>query len=171
MTFGTRVHRPATLRPVRPGFDRLMADLVRDFGVGVPRVRYVAKRAAAPAFEPCISAEELEDEYRVVAEVPGVEAKDLSIQIQDGVLTLKGERFFGAPLEVRDEDVAEDRGETGEDAPVARASVNFERKLRFSAKVVEGDVKASLKNGVLTVTIPKQAPAAPEVRSIPVETV
>ena len=187
MTFGTLAHRPAARRPAVQSFDRLMADLRRNLEIGaLPRSRYAVQRpvrsALAPAntreFNPRISAEELENAYRVVAEVPGVEGRDLEINVEDGVLTIRGERFCGERLEA---DAAEaqladaDAGAISEETasveqPAAPASVTFERKLRFGSEIVEGDVSANLRNGLLTVTIPKPEVVTPEVRTIPVET-
>jgi HSP20 family protein len=105
-----------------------------------------------------LDAVELENEYRVTAEVPGVEPADLEIAVEDGVLTIKGQRHY--------------EDETSEAGEVTRVDERgrFERRIRFPGEIVEGDVKAVCKNGVVTVTIPKPEQVKPEVRSIPVET-
>lgn len=175
MTFGTLAHRPAKRRQGMHNFDRLMADLYRDFDTGlVPRARYATRNPVDYSLDPQISAEEFENEYRVVADIPGVEAKDLEINVENGVLTLRGKRFYGSAPEVDDAEVdaevsAEAEGDVAAE-PVARPSAKFERKLRFRGDIVDGAVSASLRNGVLTVTIPKPEPEKPEVRTIPVET-
>ena len=101
---------------------------------------------------PRVKAEELDDAYRVVAELPGVEAADVDVTVDAGVLTITGKRTFGEP--------AED----------AVNGESFEQWLRFPGEIDEVGVKASLKNGLLVVTIPKLEEAKPDVRTIPVQT-
>ena len=151
MTQATLVRRyhPARrvlMRGSRHPFSHLGARLLGDLenGPGLAPQRY------APAFE----AIELENEYRVTAELPGVDADDLDVTVENGVLTVKGQRRFEDP------DSSEDDEERG----------RFERSIRFPGDVVENDARASYKNGLLTVTVPKPEEVKPEVRSIPVET-
>jgi HSP20 family protein len=182
MTFGTLVHRPVARRPV-PSFDRLVADLYRDLGAR-PSSPTRSARPVAPRFEPRVAAEEGENAYRVVAELPGVDVADLDVSVEDGVLTIRGERYYGAPLVTSDaaaeadveevaataegEAAATDAATAAPEAP-ARPSAKFERKFRFPTEVVETAVVATLKNGMLTVVVPKEAEVKPEVRTIPVE--
>ena len=148
--------------------DKLMGDLRGGFGR--PPVAFAPQTLKAP--QPSFDAVELEDEYRVSADLPGVEPANLEVSVEDGVLTIRGHRHFS---DARAEDGAEDGGEVkdGEQAgAVARVDERgrFERRLRFPGDIVEEDVKASYKHGVLTVTIPKPEEVKPGIRSIPVET-
>jgi HSP20 family protein len=169
MTFGTLVHRPVLRRAAIPSFDRLMTDLYRDLGTSPSALlRPACVVPTPPQFAPLFSVEESEIEYRVVAEIPGVEAADLEINVEDGVLTIRGERHYARSAEREKADA------TAEADPVKAArrnSVKFERKLRFAGDVVETGVTAHLRNGVLTVTVPKPEERKPEVRTIPIETV
>ena len=183
MTYGTLMPRSVRRRPATPNMDRLMAGF--DAGLG-PRARYAVSRPSGSVltpeemrtFDPRVSAEELGDGYRVVAEIPGVEAKDLEINVENGILTIRGERFYEAAPEGEDgigEAVDADASTENEEV-VSRAeqaaprSAKFERKLRFRGEIVEDAVSASLRNGVLTLTIPKPEIVKPEVRSIPIQT-
>ena len=172
MTLGTLIQRPTTWRPAMRGFDRLFDDLYEDFGLAP--LSLAKARALSPTrrgelhgiarkFSPQFEASELENEYRVRAEVPGVDAKDLAVTVDGGVLTIKGQRRYEAA-----EPAAEGETRKAEAAVAVRGS--FERRLRFPGEIVEGDITACYKNGVLTVTVPKLAEAESVVRSIPVET-
>lgn len=160
MALATLIHRPSTRRPTARHFDRWLDDLWGGFGLA-PRplagsaffpVRSEAPRAGR--FQPQLQARELETEYRVSLELPGVDAKDLEVTVDGGVLHIKGQR--------RDP-------EAETDADPSEAQESFERRLRFPVEIAEGEVTASCKNGVLRVTIPKLEEAKPEVRTIPVE--
>ena len=113
-------------------------------------------------FTPSIDAVENDDEYRITAELPGLDQADFSVEIEDGVLTLKGDK--------------KSRFESDADADARRGCRrvearwgHFERRLRFGAEVDEDAVKASYKNGVLEVVVPKVADER-SVRTVPVHT-
>ena len=128
-----------------------------------PFQRALGIRHANPVacFTPSIDAVENEVEYRVTAELPGVDESDFDLVIEDGVLTLKGDK--------------KSRYESdGDEAQPGYRRVetrwgHFVRRLRFGAEVDEGGVKASYKNGVLEVVVPKVVEEK-KVRTIPVTT-
>jgi len=103
-------------------------------------------------FRPVIEAVETESAYEVTGELPGVDAADLEVEIEDGVLTVRGERKLEAA--------------EGEEP---RSLGCFERRIRLAAAIDEEAVTARHRNGVLQVRVPKQAPPEPEVRSVPIE--
>ena len=113
-----------------------------------------AGRSAA-AYAPRIDFTETDAELRVAAELPGFEEKDLKVSLEDGVLTIEGERN----AEVKNEDAKEVRR-------FETFHGKYRRSLRLPSEVNADAVKATYRNGILTVTLPK-APAA-QVRSIPV---
>ncbi len=154
MTLGSLVRLPQPAgRVFRRDFDRLMDDLWGGFGLAP--VAFAPQTGLTPSFD----AVELENEYRVTADLPGVEPAELEVSVEDGVLSIKGHRHF------------EDENEN-EEGSVTRVEElgRFERRIRFPGEIVEDDVKASYKHGVLRVKIPKPEEIKPEVRSIPVET-
>ena len=121
-------------------------------------------------FVPRIDAVEDDDAFRITAEVPGVDEADLSVEIEEGVLTLKGEKrdFFASD---DDEEASEN------DAPasfrfhrVETSFGSFERRLRFGAEVDEEAVAASYRHGVLSIVVPKASGPASVVRTVPVQT-
>jgi HSP20 family protein len=96
------------------------------------------------------------DNVLVVAEVPGLTEKDVQISFDKSVLTLSGERAAAAP-----EGYTAVRRE--------RPNLRFSRSVRFGVPIDVDNITAVVKNGLLTVTLPKKA--RPAARSIPVTTV
>ena len=130
--------------------------------VRLQRTRSQDGPAAASAFVPQVDAIEDEDAFRITAEVPGVAEADLSVEIEEGVLTLRGEKKNYL------DSSSEEQGASRLHRVESRYGA-FERRLRFNAEVDDAAVTASYRNGVLTIVVPKLAEAAPEVRTIPVE--
>ena len=175
MTLANLVRRPVRqplrhpFRDARSDFDRLVDDLFSGFGLAP--VAFAPHAPAAVGFTPAVDAVELENEYRVTADIPGVDPADVEVTVEDGVLTIKGQRY--ASEELRGS--AEPRGDAGNESEAGAVSRirergRFERCVRFPGDIVENEVKAVHRHGVLTVTVPKRVEPRPEVRSIPVET-
>lgn len=143
--------RSAPARGVRPfswdlsGFDRLFDEMWGGSG-------YDSARAVG--FSPRVDIHEAESEYRITAELPGLEEKDFDVHVEGGVLTLKGEK--------RDERREERKGYRH----LETVAGSFERRFQLPSEVDLDAVAATYKNGVLTVTLPKAAEARP--RTIPV---
>ncbi|WP_342108592.1 Hsp20/alpha crystallin family protein [Methylobacterium sp. SI9] len=89
---------------------------------------------------------------RVSAELPGLEEKDVELLIEDGVLTLKGEK--------RAETTDTKRGYS------ERSYGRFERSIALPFAVQEDKAEATFRNGVLTVTLPRSADAPERRRRI-----
>jgi HSP20 family protein len=109
---------------------------------------------------PAVDIWENEGELVVKADVPDVKFEDIHVDLENGTLTLRGERKF------------EKVPETGEKAKggyhrIERAYGAFERSFTVPETVDSEHVKADYKNGVLTVTLPKKESAKP--RKINVE--
>jgi HSP20 family protein len=163
MSFGTLIRR----RPVDFA-SAAMLDADRAFN---ELHRQIARRpqvmnTRARAFAPRVRAVENENEYLVSAELPGVEAADLEVLVEDGVLTIKGRKRLAGALPASAEKV---QGEAEANEAEDEAYVTFERRLRFSDEVDADAVEASYKNGLLEVTLPKPQESTPEVRTIPVQ--
>ncbi len=111
--------------------------------------------ALEPAgIEPAVDVTEDAEAYVVRAELPGVAEKDVQVSFEDGTLTIRGERR--SEVETK-----ETRAHV-----VERRSGSFVRSFRMPGAIAEGKVGATLKNGVLTVLLPKREEAKP--RSIEV---
>ena len=111
---------------------------------------------APNAVTPRVDFSETEDEICIAAELPGLDEKDIEVALEEGVLTIQGER--------KDERESEEKGYKRLETYRGR----FHRAIRLASEVDEEAVKAVYKAGVLTVTLPKRAPAEPSVRSIPI---
>jgi HSP20 family protein len=104
---------------------------------------------------PAVDIQETDHELVVKADVPDVEMKDIDVRLENGTLTLRGERKFEA------------KKTEGGWHRVERSYGTFERAFTVPDTVNPEGVKADYKNGVLTVTLPKKDIAKP--RQIRVE--
>ena len=105
-----------------------------------------------PAAWPHVEVSETEQEVKVVAELPGLEEKDLEVTLHDGVLTLGGEK----------------KGEGSGAVYSERWHGRFQRSLRLGPDVDPDRVAASFRNGVLTVTVARRPEAQRQVKRIPI---
>jgi HSP20 family protein len=100
---------------------------------------------------PPVDIRETENELVVKADVPDVKFEDIDVRIENGTLTLHGERKFEAKTE----------GEKGGWHRVERSYGTFERVFTLPDSVDPEGVKADYKNGTLTITLPKKEIAKP----------
>jgi len=105
-------------------------------------------------WSPLVDIEETEKEYLIKAELPEVERKDVTVVIQDGVLTIEGERKHDK----------EEKGKTFH--RVERSYGKFLRCFGMPKDADEKGVRADFANGMLSVHLAKSAAAKP--RSIEV---
>ena len=84
------------------------------------------------------------------ADIPDVKFEDIDVRMENGTLTLHGERKF------------EENKETGWLAPGGAVLRHFERVFTLPNTVNPDAVKADYKNGTLTITLPKKEIAKPE---------
>ena len=92
---------------------------------------------------PSLDMSETKDHYVVKAEVPGIDAKHIDISLTGDVLTIKGEK-------------KQEKEEKEEDYHlVERSYGSFSRSVRIPAEVESNKIKASYKNGILAITLPK----------------
>jgi HSP20 family protein len=101
------------------------------------------------AWAPAVDIYETEDELVIKADLPDVEEKDLDIQVENNMLTLRGERKF-------EQKVKQDNY-----LRVERAYGTFSRSFSLPNTVDTGAIRAEYRNGVLTVQMPKRAESKP----------
>jgi HSP20 family protein len=89
---------------------------------------------------PQIEVQDADSEYRVTAELPGLEEKDVEVLFEDGVLILRGEK--------RSDRSDDERGYT------ERSYGTFERRITLPGNVDEDKCSAEFKDGVLTISLP-----------------
>lgn len=124
--------------------NRLFDDLFRDFDAPI----WGASRSW-----PQVEIVETDTEYRVSAELPGLEEKDVEVLVQDGVLILRGEKH------------AEHQDQAW--AFSERVYGRFERRLPLDG-IDEDQVRASFRNGLLTVTAAKTPQSRSSLKRIPI---
>jgi HSP20 family protein len=120
------------LKSVEDEFDRLM-------GRAFSRNTWV----------PALDVRETEDRYELSLDLPGLQASDVSVNFEDGMLTVSGKRDFSS----------EDSGETWH--RIERSFGTFARSVRLP-RAADGDkIGATFDKGVLTVSVPKVEAAKP----------
>jgi HSP20 family protein len=107
-------------------------------------------RATAMAWAPALDISERKDAYLVTVELPGVQADDLQITLEDGLLTIQGERH-----------VAQDASEQ-QFHRVERRYGAFRRLITLPAHVMAEGIEASVEDGVLQILVPKMEEAKPK---------
>src|SRR5436309_1925415 len=110
----------------------------------------------AAGFWPQVDVTETDKEIKVCAEIPGVEPKDIDVSVEDGRLTIKGEKEY----EREEKEKGQYRME--------RSYGSFERAIELPAEVDESKAKAEFKKGVLRLTLPKRPGAQSRRKKIPV---
>ena len=126
--------------------------------VGWPRRGLAAPESGTRAdWSPRVDIAETEQEFTIKAEIPEVDKNDVKITIDNGVVTLQGER--------RQE--KEEKGKTFH--RVERYYGSFSRSFSLPDNIDEAAAKASFKDGVLTLQIPKRESAKPRGIEVKVE--
>jgi HSP20 family protein len=124
-------------------FDTLQREIDRlfeDFGRGLPAF-------GASSLTPTIDVTETDKEIEITAELPGLEEKDVEVNVADNVLTIRGEKKA-------------DKEEKNKNYQIVERSYGaFARMVELPDGVDPAAIKASIAKGVLKVTVPKPAPA------------
>lgn len=110
------------------------------------------------SFMPEVDVTESDKEFRVTAELPGINEKDLEVTFADGSLMIKGEKR------------KEHEEEKGDYYHSERQFGVFERTIPLPSEVTPDEAKASFKNGVLKITLPKTEEARSKRKTIPIQT-
>ena len=143
----TREYLPATRRGAEATLWPTVGDLFQSFFVP----SFLGSNTGVSL--PALDLTEKADNYNVVVDVPGYTLDQINVQLADNVLTLTGER----PELVTEATIK--NGDNGRCHIVERATGSFSRSIKFPVPVDPAAVKAGMKNGVLTVTVPKGAAA------------
>ncbi len=132
----------AEMADVESWFDRAFGDLFGRTPFGMA--------SADSTWSPLVDVHETKDYFLVKAELPGMKQEEIEVSILDGTLTLKGERK-------RETEVKEN-----EYHRIERSYGTFQRSIALPAGVDANAVKASYKDGVLEIQIPKKEEAKPK---------
>ena len=118
--------------------------------------RLLSEPAARP-WSPAVDILETENELILKADIPDVDPNNVGIQLENGTLTLKGERKF-----------EQHQNAKGGFHRIERSYGAFVRAFSLPDTVDGEKVKADYKNGVLTITLPKKEVAKPKTINISV---
>ena len=128
---------------------RFQDDINRLFEEGAGEYGGDGTRVATSQWAPAVDIKEEQDRFVLLADLPGVDPKDIEITMDRGVLTVKGER------------TAEERDERHGYRRVERVHGTFHRRFSLPDTVDAERISATGKNGVLEIVIPKQDEVQP----------
>lgn len=138
--------RDVARREFDPPFGSLQREIERlfeDFGRGFPAL---GTRGGARELMPAIDVTETDGQIEITAELPGLEDKDVQVNVADNVLTIRGEKKAEKEDKQKDYHVIE------------RSYGAFYRAFELPAGVDADKIQADIAKGVLKVTVPKSAP-------------
>ena len=108
------------------------------------------------SYSPRMNVSETPSDYLVMMDLPGVEKKDVEVNLNNGILTVSGERKTSKKSDENNRIWHE--GTYGA----------FSRSFELTSDIVEEKIKAKFNNGVLNITIPKAEEVKPSVKKITV---
>ena len=133
-------------------FDKMFDTLVENNFPEV--VQQVGVKPYQGTAYPKVNVYEYDDKVGIVAEIPGLDKGQLNVDVEDGVLTISGDKHG----------VWEEDG-----AKVLRRELkasSFKRSFTLGELLDGGSIKANFKDGVLSIEIPKMEPAKPKKHSV-----
>ena len=146
-----RVIKWEPFRDVDDVFDRFFAESMRRWP------RQGAATQQPREWAPAADVSETDGEYLIKAELPEVRKEDVSITVQDGVLTLAGER--------KQEKVEEQE----KIHRIERFYGSFARRFALPENADEQGIRAESRDGVVVIHIPKQRVVEPQPRQIQIQ--
>jgi HSP20 family protein len=119
--------------------------LNRVFGRPLIRSESGKEMLAVADWEPSVDISETDTAYLIKGEIPGVKREDVKVTIENGMLTIQGER-------------KQEKEETGKKFSRVECSYgSFMRSFQVPDDADEDSVKAEFKDGMLNITLPKSA--------------
>jgi len=107
---------------------------------------------------PAVEVTEDDKMFKIMAELPGLEQKDIEVNLSGDTLTLKGEKRYEKDERGKDQHMSE------------RAYGSFQRSFTVPESVDRDKITAELTKGVLTITMPKTAKTVEQQKKIEVKT-
>ncbi len=132
-----RFHRDIRLNNIRHAFGHFFNDDADVSG------------AASGEWTPRVDVREEDQRFAILADIPGVDPKDIDISMDKGVLTIKGERK------------SEINAENGKQTRVERLYGSFQRSFTLPDSADADGITANGKHGVLEISIPKKPETTP----------
>ena len=130
------------------GFDRIQSRINDLFDETLGRARAYSA-ATNPVWVPPVDILESRDSYLIRAELPGMKKEDFNLEVKEGSLTLSGERKFEEPAN------------GVEYHRVERVAGRFLRSFSLPQTVKADEIKATYRDGILEIHVPKAEEAKP----------
>ena len=133
-------------------FDKMFDNLVETQFPDI--VKQVGVKPYQGSAYPKVNVYEYDDKVGIVAEIPGLNKKQLNVEVEEGVLTISGDKH--STFEV-------------EGAKVLRKELkqsSFKRSFELGDLLDGENISANFKDGVLSVSIPKTEPEQPKKHSV-----
>lgn len=138
-------------------FDDFFADIQRWPSLRWPLDIEPLRRLASGDLTPAVDIKEQDNSYLISAELPGIDDKDITVELQDDLLTVRGEKH--AQREEKDKSYH----------LTERSYGSFMRSFRLPPDVDAGKASATFSKGVLSISVPKSAQARSKVKKIDVK--
>ncbi len=138
--------------------ERMFADIFRrPFPLLSPRLWTASELPAAGEISPLLDVYEEGDEVVVKAELPGMKKEDISVDFSDGTVIISGEKKQEEKIEKKNYHMIE------------RSYGSFTRSVRIPVEVQVDKTKATFRDGILEIRVPKTEEAKKKERKIPVQ--
>ena len=108
------------------------------------------------SYSPLMNVSETESDYLIMMDLPGVEKKDVEVNLKNGILTVSGER--------KTSEKSDENNRIWHETTYGM----FSRSFELNSEILEDKIKANFKDGVLNITIPKAEEIKPAVKKISV---
>jgi HSP20 family protein len=125
------------------GLDRIQSQINEFFDEALGRPRTYPISAAASTWYPPVDILESRDAYLIRAELPGMKKEDINLEFSDGAVTLSGERKYEEPAAGVEYHRAE------------RVTGKFLRSFSVPQTIRQDEMKATYRDGILEIHIPK----------------
>jgi HSP20 family protein len=152
-----RVIKWEPFRDMDDAFQRFFADTLRRWPTQQGGGSSSGEAQQGREWAPLADVSENESEYLIKAELPEVRKEDVNITVQDGVLTLSGERK------------QEKREDSAKVHRVERFYGTFARRFALPENADEQNIRAESKDGLIVIHIPKQRVVEPQPRQIQIQ--
>lgn len=149
---------PVALQNFHREFDRLFDQAFRGFGLAPSWFDGVIwPRMTDGMLKPTLDLSATDQEYIIALEIPGVDEKDVKLEIANDTLTIRGEK-------------RQDKEEKNKNYyRVERSYGSFQRVLSLPEDADQEGVKAHFKRGVLTISMPRKAQVQTDIKKIDIQ--
>lgn len=137
--------------------DRLFENAFRGFGFSPFRSELFTPLTESPLLKPYVDVGATDQEYVITVEVPGVDERDVKVEIVNNTMTIRGEK--------KQEKEQKEKNYYR----IERSYGSFQRVLSLPEDANQDDVKATFKNGVLSIKMPRKALPKSDVKRVEIK--